>query len=159
MDNTTMTREEMRLEYRRLLLDWVKLVNELKMIASVIASDINEWIELAENTQKLEEVWQQIDLEVRKRYAVLNDAIWDWFKEQIDRDPDMPRWTPEDIVLNKEAFDAIQTENDLRDLATFNDIIANAKPYSKERLKSEKMVKKIKDAKKARKKQKSLSKK
>lgn len=155
-----MTREEQYKEYKRLLLQSDHIVQRLVWEADILASFINNGVDVKENTEVSMDIGEKINIEVSLFYAILNDALRDWFAEEIKNDEDLPRRNG-NIILNREEREKKRSEDELRDMATIADIMANAKPYTPvpKPVVSKAVKDKKKAAKKARKIQKSLSKK
>lgn len=121
-------RQKMRDEYKRILSEIIVDVEDYKKIAALISSDINQWFDIDENNEKLSEVWVAINAAVYKRYAVVNDAYRDWFAEELQNDESLPHWDTWSISLNEEAELKLKEEQELKDFAVMNDLLANARP-------------------------------
>jgi len=138
-----LTRDERYQMYKKLLLEWVQEKEDLLKIAAILSSNINQNLDVEENTEKLQEVWVAVNILVNKRFAILNDALWEWFKEELANDQDLPHWDTWDIILNREAHDKLKEESEMQDFATLNDIMLNARPWDGSKEESDIKKKKV----------------
>ncbi len=124
-------------DYKMLLLEWYRKVEEYKREAMLISKAINEWVDVVDNTNKLEELWIAINFEVNRWYAIMNDALWDWHGDQLRSDNDLPHWDTWDIILNEEAFNKQMDEEEKKFFVTMSEIMDSARPFNKEKLEAE----------------------
>lgn len=146
-----LTDDEKYEQYKRMLMDWYHKIEEYKKIKLLLSSLINQWYDLEENNAKLKECWIAINAEVYRREQVVWDALGEWFRDRLLEDKDLPRWDKPDIILNQEAWDTMQDENEKKAIATLAELAANARPYnpSKDIKKEKDKVKRRTKAKKA----------
>ena len=124
-------------DYKKLLLEWYSKVEWYKREAMLLSKAINDGIDVIDNTNKLEELWIAINFEVNRWYAIMNDALWDWYGDQLRSDNDLPHWDTWDIILNEEAFNKQMDEEEKKFFVTMSEIMDSARPFNKEKLEAE----------------------
>jgi len=124
-------------QYKEMLMEWYNIVNALKLSARLISDKINSWEDVLNNTDELEKIGMRLNVEVQKWYAIMNDALGDWYWEQLRVDPDLPHWDTWDIILNEEAYNKQMDEDEKKFFVTMSELMSSARPYSKSKLEAE----------------------